>query len=227
MCASDHAAPVAVDAGDGRRATPQAATAADEGAARAARNPLWHLVAALLVAMSLIHLYAAVVGVAPLVLRPVHVGFTLVLVFLLVPARGQQGRRPGWPDVVCAALAVATIAHVLAGGAAFWERAAHPLPADVFFGVAFLLLVAEACRRTAGWPTVMVIAAVAVLAFAASTLPSTASHGGPDIAAVTGRSRTGSGRTSPGESPAPPSSPSRAPTTFPGSAAAAKRCGRR
>ena len=52
--------------------------------------------------MSLIHIYAAVVGVSPLVLRPVHVGFTLVLVFLLVPARGQRSRLlSGWPDVVC------------------------------------------------------------------------------------------------------------------------------
>lgn len=187
MCASDPALPIALGARDDRPGTPPAEAAADDDGGRAARGPLRHLASALLVAMSLFHLYSAVVGVAPLVLRPVHVGFTLVLVFLLVPARGMGRRRPGWPDIVLAALAVATIAHVLAGGAGFWERAAQPRPADVFFGAALLLLVAEACRRTAGWPTVMAIVVFAVLAFAGASPAATSSGAGVDVASLTGR----------------------------------------
>jgi TRAP transporter 4TM/12TM fusion protein len=189
VCASDRAAPIAADAGDDRHATPTSPVtiAADAGAVRAAQGPLRQLVVALLVAMSLVHLYAAVVGLAPRVLRPVHVGFTLVLVFLLIPARGQRSRLPGWPDVVCAVLAVATIAHVLAGGAAFWDRAAQPRPADGFFGVVFLLLVAEACRRTAGWPTVVVIAVIAVLAFAGAALSATSPFAGVGISGLAAR----------------------------------------
>jgi TRAP transporter 4TM/12TM fusion protein len=88
---------------------------------------------------------------------------------------------------VLAALAVATIAHVLAGGAGFWERAAQPRPADVFFGAALLLLVAEACRRTAGWPTVMAIVAFALLAFAGTSPATTSPVAGMDVASLTGR----------------------------------------
>ena len=55
----------------------------DEGAVSRFRGWLGTLTATLLVAMSLFHLYAAVDIVPAQVLRPVHVGFTLLLVFLL------------------------------------------------------------------------------------------------------------------------------------------------
>ena len=40
-----------------------------------------------------------------------------------------------WWDVVCAALGVATIVYLLAGGDDFWDRNTLPNRADVFFGV--------------------------------------------------------------------------------------------
>ena len=50
------------------------------------RGALGVLVTTLLVAMSLFHLYAAVAIVPTLTLRPVHVGFVLLLAFLVFPA---------------------------------------------------------------------------------------------------------------------------------------------
>ena len=55
----------------------------DEGAVSRYRGWLAGLTSILLVVMSLFHLYAAVGIVQAQVLRPVHVGFMLLLVFLL------------------------------------------------------------------------------------------------------------------------------------------------
>ena len=52
--------------------------------------------------MSLFHLYAAVEIVPAQVLRPVHVGLTLLLVFLLFPIAARYRNRLMWWDVVCA-----------------------------------------------------------------------------------------------------------------------------
>ena len=79
----------------------------DEGATSRYRGWLARLATLLLVGMSLFHLYAAVDIVPAQVLRPVHVGWVLLLVFLLFPvakplsqpahvvgrrARGRRGR---------------------------------------------------------------------------------------------------------------------------------------
>jgi TRAP-type uncharacterized transport system fused permease subunit len=62
----------------------------DEGAVSRYRGWLERLTSALLVVMSLFHLYAAVGIVPAQVLRPVHVGFMLLLVFLLFPVALSQ-----------------------------------------------------------------------------------------------------------------------------------------
>src|SRR6185295_820439 len=98
----------------------------------------------LLVVMSLFHLYAAIEIVPAQVLRPIHVGFVLLLVYLLFPIAPRfRNRLMPW-DVICAALGVATIVYLLAGGDDFWDRNTLPNRADVFFGVTFVLLVLEA-----------------------------------------------------------------------------------
>ena len=101
--------------------------------------------------MSLFHLYAAVEIVPAQVLRPVHVGFMLLLVFLLFPVTKRYRNRLMWWDIVCALVGVATIAYLLDGGDDFWDRNTLPSPSDTFFGVTFVVLVLEACRRTSGW----------------------------------------------------------------------------
>src|SRR6188768_1465761 len=136
---------------DARLAKAEAFIEAEEGATNRFRGSLGRLVTVLLLAMSLFHLWAAVDIVTAQVLRPVHVGFMLVLVFLLFPiAKGYRNRLMWW-DIVCALLGLATIAYLLTGGDEFWDRNTLPKPSDVFFGVCFVVLVLEACRRTSGW----------------------------------------------------------------------------
>jgi len=85
----------------------------EEGAVSRFRGWLAHATTILLVAMSLFHLWAAVDIVPAQVLRPVHVGFVLLLVFLLFPIAPRYRNRLMWWDVACAALGVATIVYLL------------------------------------------------------------------------------------------------------------------
>src|SRR6476619_6440259 len=133
---------------DARLAQAEAFIEQDEGAVSKFRGWLGVTTTTLLVVMSLFHLYAAVDIVPAQVLRPAHVGFTLLLVFLLFPIAARYRNRLMWWDVVCALLGVATIAYLLMGGDDIWDRNTQPSQSDMFFGVAFVLLVLEACRRT-------------------------------------------------------------------------------
>ena len=166
----------------------QAATyiEAEEGATNRYAGALARLATVLLVGMSLFHLYAAVAIVPAQVLRPVHVGWTLLLVFLLFPIAARYRNRLMWWDVVCAALGVATIVYLLAGGDDFWDRNTLPTHADVFFGVTFVLLVLEAVRRTSGWILLFVISLFLLYGFIGPWLPGQWAHRGYDISSVSG-----------------------------------------
>lgn len=128
------------------------------------------LAGALLVGAALFHLGAAAVGLAAPVLRPLHVGCMLVLVFLFWPPQRGGRENLAWWDVVCALAAVATTAFVLTEGDAFWSRPV-PRPPEVFFGTALILLVLEACRRAAGWGLPIVAALALGLALTGPWTP--------------------------------------------------------
>ena len=136
--------------------------------------------------MSLFHLYAAIEIVPAQVLRPVHVGWTLLLVFLLFPIAARYRNRLMWWDVVCAALGVATIVYLLAGGDDIWDRNTLPSKADMFFGVTFVLLVLEAVRRTSGWIMLFVIGLFLAYGFCGPWLPGQWAHRGYDVSSLSG-----------------------------------------
>jgi len=158
----------------------------EEGAVSRFRGVKGHLITVLLVAMSVFHLYAAVDIVTAQVLRPVHVGFVLLLVFLLFPIAPHYRNRLMWWDVVCAALGVATIVYLLAGGDDVWDRSVTPNRNDILFGVAFVLLVLEACRRTSGWIITIVVMMFLAYAFVGPWLPGQWAHRGYDVASMSG-----------------------------------------
>ena len=158
----------------------------EEGATSRYRGWLAVLATTLLVGMSLFHLYAAVDVVSAQVLRPIHVGLVLLLVFLLFPTATRFRNRLMWWDVALAVLGVATIVYLLAGGDEFWDRNTLPNRSDVFFGVAFVLLVLEAVRRTSGWILLAVISLFLAYAFAGPWLPGQWTHRGYDVASISG-----------------------------------------
>jgi TRAP transporter 4TM/12TM fusion protein len=158
----------------------------DEGAVSRYRGWLAGLTSILLVAMSLFHLYAAVGIVQAQVLRPVHVGFMLLLVFLLFPIASRfRNRLMPW-DVVLALLGVTTIVYLLMGGDDFWDRNTTPDRWDLIFGTAFVLLVLEAARRTSGWIMPGVVCMFIAYAFLGPYLPGQWTHRGYDLSSLVG-----------------------------------------
>ena len=179
-------APITVVIDDERLKKAEEFIEEEEGATSRYRGWLGHLAAGLLIAMSLFHLYAAVDIVTAQVLRPVHVGFMLLLVFILFPIARRFRNRLMWWDVLGAALGVATIAYLLVGGDEFWDRNTLPSATDTVFGVIFVVLVLEAVRRTSGWIMVGVISLFLVYAFVGPWLPGSWQHRGYDVSSMTG-----------------------------------------
>src|SRR6185436_11394225 len=113
----------------------------EEGAVSHYRGWLQTAITFTLVGMSLFHLYAAVGIVPTMILRPIHVGLMLVLVYLMFPVAARFRNRVMWFDVVFALIGAAAIVYLLTGGDDFWDRNSDPNSVDTWLGVAFIVLV--------------------------------------------------------------------------------------
>jgi len=123
------------------------------------------------IALSLFQLYAA--GVQPLGLfyqRPIHLGFILVLCFLIYPAFGRDRPRGGLGWAIDGALIVASI---LVGA---WlpvnidtiANQIFPRDIDVWIGVLTIFVVLEGARRAVGLGMTIIGAVFIAYAFAGS-----------------------------------------------------------
>jgi TRAP transporter 4TM/12TM fusion protein len=173
--------------GDEARRKAEAILEKEEGAARRLSGRADVVVTALAVVMSLFHLYAAYAIVPAQILRAVHVGFVLGLLFLVFPAAKRFRDRIRWYDVALSLLGVSTIAYLLLDFDEFIERAVTPSGWDLFFGVALILLVLEAVRRTSGAFLTGVVVAFIVYAFVGPWLPSPWTHRGYDVERLVGQ----------------------------------------
>ena len=159
---------------------------AEEGAVSHLRGWLGWFLTGIAVAMSLFHLYT-VYGIVPTqMLRGIHLAFVLFLCFLMFPALKRWRNRLMWFDVLLALAALACIGYMLGDFDDFIDRAVVPTQWDLVFGVALVLLVLEAARRSTGW--VMPLVAVAFLAYAmfGQHLPSPWTHRGYDMERLVG-----------------------------------------
>jgi TRAP transporter 4TM/12TM fusion protein len=109
------------------------------------------LTSSLAIGLSLYALYWVLFVVQPQVYRVSFLLITLVLTFLLVPARRAQSERIAPSDWALAAAAIVALSWPLADFSRFVYRAADPLPVDVLLGAVTVLLVLEAARRSVGW----------------------------------------------------------------------------
>jgi TRAP transporter 4TM/12TM fusion protein len=173
--------------GEEARRKAEAFVEQEEGAIRRFSGRTEIAVTAAAVAMSLYHLYAAYAIIPAHVLRATHVGFLLLLLFLLFPAARRFRDRIRWFDVVLSALGVAAIAYLLVDFDEFIERAVTPTRWDLLFGVVLVLLVLEGVRRTSGWILAGVVAAFIAYAFAGPWLPAPWTHRGYDVERLVGQ----------------------------------------
>jgi TRAP transporter 4TM/12TM fusion protein len=159
---------------------------AEEGAASKHRGWLHVFVVGVAFVMSAFHLYTAYAIVPTQTLRPVHVSFVLFLCFLVFPLAPRFRHRVMWWDWLAAAAAIATTVYLIQGGDDFTDRNTSPNPIDIAFGIALIVLVLEAMRRTNGW--IMPVIASAFLAYAlfGPYLPAPWTHKGYEVGRLVG-----------------------------------------
>jgi TRAP transporter 4TM/12TM fusion protein len=138
------------------------------------------------VIMSLFHLYAAVEIVPAFRLRPIHVAFALTLVFLLFPISRRFRHRLMWWDVIFAAASLAIIGYILYWGDLLGDRATVPTTLDQVVGVALIVLILEANRRSSTWILPFIVMLFLAYALFGPYLPEPWTHKGYEIARLTG-----------------------------------------
>jgi TRAP transporter 4TM/12TM fusion protein len=144
------------------------------------------MVGTIAVAMSLFHLYTAYAIVRPEHLRATHVAFVLLLTFLIFPvARRFRHRIMPW-DWLLAAAGVSTAVYLISGGDAFFDRSILPETWDIVFGVALMLLILEAMRRTTGWVMPIVTVCFLLYALYGHYLPAPWTHKGYEVPRLVG-----------------------------------------
>jgi TRAP transporter 4TM/12TM fusion protein len=159
---------------------------AEEGAANKFKGWLRAFVVGVAFVMSVFHLYTAYAIVPTQTLRPVHVAFVLFLCFLVFPAAPRFRHRVMWWDWIAAALAIAVAAYLIAGGDDITDRNTSPEPWDIAFGVALIVLVLEAMRRTGGWIMPAITSAFIAYALLGPYLPAPWTHKGYEVGRLVG-----------------------------------------
>ncbi|MDB5589971.1 TRAP transporter fused permease subunit [Enterovirga sp.] len=159
---------------------------AEEGATNRLDGWGGRIAMALAVAMSVFHLYAAYAIVPTQELRYTHVGFVLLLSFLLFPAAARFRNAIKWWDVVVGLVAVGIVGYALWGGEDFTDRATGPDRLDVVLGLVFIAILLEATRRTTG--LIMPVVALCFIAYAmlGPHLPAPWTHRGYDLPRLVG-----------------------------------------
>jgi TRAP transporter 4TM/12TM fusion protein len=91
-----------------------------------------------------------------------------------------------WWDWLAAALSIAIVVYLILGGDDFTDRNTSPLPWDIAFGVALIVLVLEAMRRSNGWVMPIVTLCFIAYALAGPVLPAPWTHKGYEVGRLVG-----------------------------------------
>ena len=158
----------------------------EEGAQNRYKGTLAGVMTALAVIMSLFHLYAAVEIVPAYIMRPLHVAFALTLIFLLFPAAKRFRHRLMWWDVILALAAIGIAGYIMYWGDLLGDRAITPELEDQVLGVALIVLILEANRRSSTWILPFICGLFLAYALFGPYLPPPWTHKGYDVARLTG-----------------------------------------
>jgi TRAP transporter 4TM/12TM fusion protein len=158
----------------------------EEGAANRLSGWRAALITLAALGMSVFHLYAAYDIVPTQTLRPLHVAMVLALTFLVFPvAKRWRHRIMPW-DVAMVLLSIAIVAYMIHGGDDFTDRNTSPRRWDIAFGIALILLVLEAMRRTTGWIMPAITACFVAYALFGAHLPAPWTHKGYEVGRLVG-----------------------------------------
>ncbi len=137
--------------------------------------------------LSALSLTWVLVVISPQTYRPLML---LVGVWATLRLKPVGGRWGPLVDLVWVVLALFGLGWPLAQGEAFWYRAANPAGGDIVAGLAALLVIIEAARRTTGWALPVVTAGFVAYALFGPVLASIGmadiSHRGYDLPRLVG-----------------------------------------
>lgn len=139
-----------------------------------------------LVAMSLVHLYAAYGIVPASTLRPLHVAMVIALVFLIFPVSRRFKDRLMWWDVIAAGFSLFAIYYLWTGGEDLLERNTAPSTVDLIVGLGVIFTILEALRRTNGWILLTITLLFLAYALFGDLLPEPWTHRGYSIDRLVG-----------------------------------------
>lgn len=158
----------------------------EEGVTRKVTG-FWNIVITVLaVGMSGFAIYTAVFPVTTQIVRGVHVAFLLALSFLFYPFSKRFKTRISIFDIILALAGLATILYMLVDFEDFIYRAVTPERWDMICGVAFLLLILEATRRSSGWIMPASCLIFLLYAYVGPWLPAPWTHRGYDLERIIG-----------------------------------------
>ncbi len=158
----------------------------EEGDSNDYRGILAVFITLVAVGMSLLHLYAAYAIVPTQVLRTMHVGIVLFLVYLSFPIASRFKNRLMWWDFIFACASLGIVYYVLSSGDDFMDRNTMPNQIDIAVGLALIFLILEALRRTNGLILLAVTLSFLAYALFGNYLPAPWTHKGYDIARLVG-----------------------------------------
>ena len=137
-----------------------------------------------LLAFSVFQLYTSIFGILTAQLqRSIHLGFALALIFLLFPAnkKNLKVKKVAWYDLLLAVIAVAVGAYWPVMIDELVNRVGRLTPTDFYIGIAAILLVLEATRRTVGLPITIIAALFMAYALYGPYMPGFLAHRGLDL----------------------------------------------
>jgi TRAP transporter 4TM/12TM fusion protein len=158
----------------------------EEGASNRMTGWIGAFLTLVAVSMSVFHLYSAYAIVPTATLRLIHVGFVLFLCFLVFPISRRFRHRIMWWDWIAALLSIAIVAYAIMGGDDFTDRNTVPNSTDIFFGIALMVLVLDAMRRTTGWIMPAVTICFVLYSLFGAYLPQPWTHKGYEIGRLVG-----------------------------------------
>ncbi|MBQ3059696.1 MAG: TRAP transporter permease [Desulfovibrio sp.] len=146
------------------------------------------LIKIICIAFSAFHLFTAATGAyPPQIQRAVHLGFVLVLIYLLYPARATGSKHTlAWYDVILALAGGAVCAYIIWNYDVIVMEAGPPTDLDFWFGCAAILLVLEATRRIVGLPITLVAVVFLLYAKFGNLIPGMLGHRGFSIERIVG-----------------------------------------
>ncbi|MCX5816065.1 MAG: TRAP transporter fused permease subunit [Proteobacteria bacterium] len=158
----------------------------DEGVTRKVTG-FWNVaITALAVAMSLFAIYTSIFPMPTQILRGVFTAFLLVLSFLYYPMAKKYKGKINIIDIFLALLSIACIAYMLVDFEEFIYRAVTPELWDKILGVAFIVLILEATRRSSGWIMPVTCLIFLVYAYVGPWIPAPWTHRGYDVERIIG-----------------------------------------